>query len=126
MKSEREILEALGGFLTETSEHHHYQSGIVLTDGGKYLAEAAECYWLIDLIGSLRPVILANRFAVALLNVDSEAKTGEFSLNDRKNRVLYEREIPFTDFPLGQAMLFCALEGDEVVVMLPWEYQGSA
>jgi len=50
-------LSQLGSF-TGTEQYHRYSPlfpNLVLTDGVKFFAENADCFWLLDVIGSFQP-----------------------------------------------------------------------
>lgn len=90
----------------------------VVTDGVKALAEAAECYWLLDLIGSyqgnqkLDPAFQVWRLEV---NHDDDSAVA-YGFNDAD--LIIMQTIPFTDFPLDEVDLFL-MDG---IILLPSEY----
>lgn len=47
---------------------------------------------------------------------------GTVVIDDGNGNVLAEQEIPYTDFPLSEIMLFGCWSGREWVIMLPSEY----
>ena len=49
-----ELEEELAQFHGTTKYYKNF-TGLLYTDGVRYLAERAECYWLIDLVGSYQP-----------------------------------------------------------------------
>src|SRR5882724_6337738 len=51
MKTPDEIERGLANF-TGTDQWHRYLGGLLLTDGVKWLADSAECFWLLDVIAS--------------------------------------------------------------------------
>lgn len=114
--SEPEPLTALG-----TTQYYRHQPGFVLTDGAKWLAESAGCYWLYDIIWSIKPVLANDSFAVVKLIVKDGQ--GDVSVEDGNDRVLYTQHIEYTDFPLPEIMLY-VVDADErtKVIMLPGEY----
>ncbi len=93
----------------------------LLTDGAKYLAEQAECFWMMDAIAShLAEIGMTDGFVAVKVIV-----------NDAKALIVYEdgngheyarQEIPHTDFPLGEITLYACWDGEHWVVMLPSEY----
>ena len=89
----------------------------VITDGVKALAEAAGCYWLLDVIGSYQyEPKLDKAFQVWKLSVDLQKSTGVVrGYND--NTLVITQEIPFTDYPLEELKLFL-MDG---VILLPNE-----
>ena len=88
------------------------------TDGVKYLAEHAECYWLIDYILSNQAIskIKAMEFQVWKINViDNQAS---IKVEDGNDNLVKEFSIPYTDFPLETFTLW--VEGN--VLLLPSEH----
>lgn len=93
----------------------------LLTDGTKYLAEKASCYWLMDAIAShLYQLDSSETFAVAVLVVvDEEA---ELEIDDGNGFVLAKQHFDYTDFPLPNIKIYCQYSNDNWVLMLPTEY----
>jgi hypothetical protein len=90
----------------------------VITDGIKAVAEASNCYWLLDVIGSYQiDKKLDKAFQVWKLEVNTEENSGVVrGYNDTK--LIITQEIPFTDFPITEFKLFL-MDG---VILLPNEY----
>jgi hypothetical protein len=95
----------------------------ILTEGVVYLCEAAESFWLIDIINSIRhkeevrySVLKDNYFQTFDLTVKNGK--GKVIVTDGNKNVLYTQNIPFTDFPLDKIILW-RVDG---TVMLPSEY----
>lgn len=106
-----------------TGSYWIHQPGLVLTDGANWLAESAECYWLYDIIWSVRPKLEGEGFACLDLAVDLGKHKGAVVIEDGNGRALYRQRIPYTDFPLPNTTLYiCDGEGGKKVVMLPSEY----
>jgi hypothetical protein len=89
----------------------------VITDGVKDTADAAECYWLLDIIGSRQSDKRLDRD----FQVWEFKKTGETSgvvkgLNDTE--LVITKEIAFTDFPLDEITFFV----ENGVILLPTEH----
>lgn len=119
MKSTEAIHDILNS-ATGTENYHRFSplSGYpVITDGVLLLAEAADCYWFLDLIGSYQ----SNRkldpgFQVWKLTVDLEKKTAVVQgCND--TMPIVTQKIPYTDFPLEELKLYM-IDG---VILLPSE-----
>ena len=120
MKSVEEI-QAILSYATGT-EHYHRFSPIscfpVITDGVLMVAEAAECFWFLDIIGSyqINPE-LDKSFQVWQLQVDTEKKSGVVQgYND--TTLIIQQEIDYTDFPLETLKVYL-IDG---VILLPSEY----
>jgi Family of unknown function (DUF6876) len=102
-----------------TENYYKHQFGLIhYTDGIKYLAENAECYWLIDIVASyqLDVAIRNESFQVYKLKVKNEA--AELEISDGNENILAEQKIAFTDFPLTAISLWCVGK----ILMLPGEY----
>lgn len=120
MKTASELNQELPYF-TGTMEYHRHGS-LMLTDGVKYLADNAECYWLMDIINSILciPKVKKEAFiSITLVKKNNEAK---FIATDGNKKLLYTQLIPFTDFPLSEIQLFFSNHPSQRVVMLTSEY----
>lgn len=108
-----------------TGTEHYYQhialgkGSILLTDGCKYLAETAQCYWLFDLIMSYqhRKDIRDLRLQVWVLR-KHEDKIWTVHCTDGNHKVFARQEISYSDFPLDEITIWFA----DSVAMLPSEY----
>lgn len=120
MKSIQAILDVLNN--ATCSESYHRFSPIpgypVITDGVLMLAEAAGCYWLLDVIGSHQSNRkLDKSFQVWKLTVDTENDSAVVQgYND--TTLVVTQKIPYTDFPLEELKLYL-MDG---VILLPSEY----
>jgi len=107
---------------TGTEAYHHFNilaPNVLLTDGGKYLADKAGAYWLMDVIASYLPKV-DDTFAVAKLAKDGEA--WEFRLEDGNDNAHATQTILYSDFPFDEMTLFVVRQDDLWIVMLPSEY----
>lgn len=119
--NQQQLLSELAQF-TGTNGYHHMYGNFYLTDGAKYLAETAECFWLFDLYWShiMSIVPTENEFTVLKLTVqDSKASA---VIEDGNDNAIAGQEIEYTDFPLPSITLYCSWFGDGWVAMLPSEY----
>ena len=119
--NQQQLISDLAQF-TGTDGYHRMYANFYLTDGAKYLAEMAECFWLFDLywshIMSIAPS--ENEFTVLKLTVtDGKASA---VIEDGNDNAIAGQEIEYTDFPLPYITLYCSWFGDGWVVMLPSEY----
>ena len=122
MKTKSEILGTLPQYYG-TEGYHRWSilfPKFVMTDGVKYLVDAAECYWLVDAIASHRNVYHDSGFATAKLSVKDSR--GKLKILDGNDKVLARQEIPYTDFPLDEITLFVIDNGDFWVILLTSEY----
>ena len=62
-------LEAGLGQFHGTTRYYRDFTGLLFTDGVKYLADNAKCYWLLDLVGSYQSRLRNMRFQVWRLQV---------------------------------------------------------
>lgn len=120
MQSKEEILNLIS-HATCTGKYHKFSSVPrfpLITDGVLALAEAGECYWFLDLIGSYQNnKKLDKSFQVWKLTVHPESSTAVVEgYNDMKP--IITQEIPYTDFPLSYLKLFLV----DGVILLPSEY----
>jgi hypothetical protein len=93
----------------------------LITDGAKYLADNAECYWLLDATTShLMEIGTNDWFVLATLTVKDSGAT--LIYNDGNGIELARQQIPFTDFPMDEIKLYCCYDGEHWVTMLPSEY----
>ncbi len=121
--SKQEILNQLQLY-TGTEGYYRYLGGLLLTDGAKFVAEACGAYWLLDIICSVQtiPEVKNEDLQVCHLRKTGET-TAIFTIEDGDNNLVYQQEIPFTDFPLDQMTLWvCAQDQQKRIVMLPSEY----
>ena len=109
--------DELAGFIGTTQYHRNF-TGLLYTDGVSYLAERAECYWLIDLVGSYQPRLRDIVFQLWELEVHADRSAAVRMREDTGEPVVVEQRIPYTDFPLDQFSFFCVHN----VMMLKSEY----
>jgi len=119
MKSKEEILEIINHSYG-TQAYHKFSSFSnypVVTDGVLALAEAAGCFWLLDIIGCYQTdKRLDPQFQVWTLVVNLEDGTATVNgFNDMT--LIVTQDILFTDFPLDALKLFL-MDG---IILLPSE-----
>ena len=106
--SPAELESVLDGF-TGTDGYHRHSANLIMTDGAKYLAEKAGCFWLFDIFSSVQTRELREKadgyqfWEILVLSDDSAlvrchdgGKDGGVSVD------LYKQQIEYTDFPLGR------------------------
>jgi len=103
-----------------TENFHRITSRHILTDGSKYLAKHAQCFFLMDAIASHLPKYFHDYFAVAELKVNGNSAT--LTLDDGNGNVFARQSIDYTDFPLNEIKLYCSFDGEYWVIMLISEY----
>ena len=122
MLTKQEILDTLPNFYgTEAYCRYSPQfKNFLLTDGAKFVAEACDAYWLVDLFASHLPSYKDEGFAVLYLKVKDGKAVAK--IEDWNGKVLKKKKIEYTDFPLDQIVLYCCPQGDQFVLMLPSEW----
>ena len=103
-----------------TGTQHYYKdfTGLLFTDGVKYLADEVGCYWLIDLVGSHQPDVGYVRFQLWKLEVVEELSAVVTMREDIGQPVLVRQTIPYTDFPLKEFSFYCI----DNIMLLKSEY----
>jgi hypothetical protein len=106
---------------TGTERYYRISRRHLLTDGTKYLAEEAECFWMMDAIAS----------HLSEIGNDDWFVQERMTVNDNRATMIYEdgngkeharQEITFTDFPMPSISLYACWDGEHWVIMLPGEY----
>jgi hypothetical protein len=120
-----ENLKNLDGF-TGTEQYHKFSPlfPLLLTDGAKYVADNADCYWLFDVVGSiLYPrIVRGQAFLLVKINKNKTGKGAKVEIEDGNGKRLYVQRIPYTDFPLQSFEFFVQRADGTWVAMLKSEY----
>ena len=124
MKTREEILQELPNFYG--TENYFRLSPLfrtfVLTDGAKYLADAAGAWWLMDAIASHLGSYRDEGFVVAKLQRATATNGWVLRLEDGNDGLLADQLIEFSDFPLDEITLYVIQQDDLRVILLPSEY----
>ncbi len=106
---------------TGTERYYRISRRHLLTDGTKYLAEKAGCFWMMDAIASHVSEIGTHDWFV---QVKVQVHGGQATLiyDDGNGNELARQEIPYTDFPMEAVSLYACWDGEHWVIMLPSEY----
>lgn len=114
---EQELQQFIG-----TEHYYSVRHDLMATDGVKYLAEQAGCFWLLDLYWShlLNIDHIANPFTVLKMTVLNSA--AYVVIEDGNDNVLAQQFVEYTDFPLASITLYGCWAEREWVVMLTSEY----
>jgi len=104
---------------SENWYRHAINRAVLFTDGAKFVADQAGAYWLLDeiAIGQLEPCIAAENFQVWKLAVNAD-QTGVLTCDDGNGRVVFSKELGYTDFPEGGITLWFTNH----TILLPQEY----
>ena len=118
MKTQNLIIHEMAHFTGTVNywEHQFFKISINLTDGANYIRTNCGAYWLFDLI-TQQTYQKDKSYVVKLKNI----KESEYIFNVldwQTDEIIYQQEIPFSDFPLDQIKLY-VLNG---VCLLPSEY----
>ena len=115
----KELETALAGF-TGTENYFKFSCGLALTDGVKFLANEAKCYWLLDAIasyqGQCRRDSKLREYQFWSLTI--KGQSAELICERDAGDVAIRQKIDYTNFPLPSVRIW--LVGN--TVMLPSEY----
>jgi len=106
---------------TGTEKYYRISRKHLLTDGTKYLAEQAECFWMMDAIASHLCEIGTEDWFV-LVRVQVTEGRAVMIYEDGNDREHARQEIPYTDLPIENISLYACWDGEHWVIMLPSEY----
>ncbi len=106
---------------TGTERYYRLNRRCLITDGAKYLADEGGAYWLLDAAASYLLELGTSDWFVLIRLVVSEHQA-ELALEDGNGGIRASQQIPFTDFPLAEQVLYACWDGDHWVLMLPTEY----
>ncbi len=104
---------------SETWYRHGINRKVLFTDGAKFLADRAGDYGLLDEIAIIQPYVrnvAAEEFQVWKLAVRPD-HTAMLTCDDGNGRIVFCKEIEFTDFPLDEITLWF----ENGVIYLPRE-----
>lgn len=120
MKTEQEIKSELANF-TGTTEWYRHTFGMLYTQGIRYLAEAAEAFWMLDLVESwqFEKSVREQEFQVFKLTVNKD-RSAIVSIEDGNDNVIGTQAIEMTFFPLDSITLF--YNNVEQILYLPSEH----
>ena len=86
---------------TGTTRYYRISPGHLLTDGTRYLADTAGCYWIMDAVASHLAEIGTQDWFV-LVRVQVSDGSALMLYEDGNGNEHARQEIPYTDFPLEQ------------------------
>lgn len=101
---------------TENWYQHSLVRSVTYTDGAKYVADNGGAYWLLD------EIALAQKFSAAVKREPFQVwklavndHKGVLTCDDGDGKVVYTKQIPFTDFPLSEIKFYFT---DNVILLL--------
>ena len=106
---------------TGTAKYYRISRRHLLTEGTKYLAEQASCFWLMDAIASHLSEIGTEDWFV-LVRMSVVLGSAVMIYEDGNGNEHARQEIPYTDFPMNSITLYACWDGEHWVIMLPSEY----
>ena len=106
---------------TGTDRYYRISKRHLLTDGTKYLAEQAECFWMMDAIASHLSEIGTGDWFVQIKVTVKEGRA-TMIYDDGNGNEYARQDIPYTDFPLDIITLYACWDGEDWVIMLTSEY----
>ena len=106
---------------TGTERYYRISRRHLLTDGTKYLAEEAECFWMMDAVAShLSEIGTADWFMLIRVTVKGTRATMVYEDGNGLERA--RQAIPYTDLQLPSVNLYAVWDSERWVIMLPSEY----
>ena len=106
---------------TGTAQYWRVARQFAITDGVKYLAETAACFWLIDAaISHLLEIGTADWFV--LVRTEVSGSSAVMIYEDGNGLEHARQEIGHTDLQLPSVDLYAVWDSERWVIMLPSEY----
>jgi hypothetical protein len=105
---------------SENWYRHGINRNVYYTDGARHLAEHGGAHWLLDEIAIIQPYdkgVAKEEFQVWKLAVHPD-RAATLTCDDGNGRIVFTKEIEYTDFPLDEIVLYFANN----VIHLPSEY----
>lgn len=102
---QKEIIKELKKFHGTEYYHKSTFGKLKLTDGMNYLRNAAECYWLIDIVESVQHLKIVQKyreFVVWAIEVyeDKSFEVTGWTDTPHESDIVYQQKGKYTDFPL--------------------------
>ena len=96
---------------TGTERYYRISRRHLLTDGSKYLADHAECYWMMDAIAShLSEIGTADWFV--LVRIQTKDTRATMVYEDGNGLEHARQDIPYTDLPLAEVTLYACWDSE--------------
>lgn len=105
---------------TGTGCYYRLSRLCVITDGVKYLADTAGAYWLLDVAASYL-LELGTEDWFVLVRLCVQDGSAVLTLEDGNGQLRAQQQIPCTDFPIQQQLIYAAWDSEQWVLMLPSE-----
>ena len=91
-----------------TESYYQFHSGILLTDGTKYLAEVCRCYWLFDVIASYQHDPRISSVDLQCWTLKQDAEGWVVFCTEGEEEWLVSQRIEYSDFPLTEVEIWFA------------------
>ena len=106
---------------TGTAQYWRVARQFAITDGVKYLAETAACFWLID--AAISHLLEIGTLAWFVLVRTEVSGSSAVMIYEDGNGLEHARQaIPYTDLQLPSVNLYAVWDSQRWVIMLPSEY----
>ena len=102
---------------TGTQNYYKNFTGLVYTDGIKFLAEKMGAYWFIDLIGSYQYKLKESSFQIWGIKKTGETSGFAYMKEDSNTKNIITQDLSYTDMPFDYEVY--VVDG---VLMLKSEY----
>ena len=104
---------------TSTWYRHPANTKIFYSDGIKFLADSAYCWWLIDDIVSAQTfgMVSANNFQIWVLEKTGK-KSAVLRCESEHGTILFKKTVCYTEFPLPRVVIYMMNK----TIMLASEY----
>ena len=117
-----QIQDHCAGFSGSEEFFRHWTRKLIYTSGIRFLVEACNAYWLLDVIASYQARCAKDEmlcdFQIWTLKATGNKATVT-CLRDTDD-IAFTQDIEYTDFPLSEIKLYCE-RGEYMTVMLPNE-----
>ena len=90
----------------------------VYTEGVKYLAENANCYWLIDYVFSNQLLSIISKEPFQTWKIKTDDSQAKIIVEDGNDNIIQQFKLEYTDFPLKEFTLWFTNK----TLLLPSEY----
>ena len=119
-KDSLKTLEEELAYFTGTEHYYRHWLGFNYTDGISFLAKKAECFWLLDAVGSYQkmPKVKKIDFQLWILKVNENKSAVLEMKEDTDKPALVRQKISYTTFPMQEIELYF----QNNVLFLPSEY----
>jgi hypothetical protein len=109
---------------TEHYYKHAFNSKFVYTDGVRHFAQNAGggAYWFLDIMATEVYDLHKKKHAFLSVKMTVIGTKAQIKATDGNDKVLWERELDFTDCPEGEWEFFMIHDGQQSVMLVTSEY----